>query len=224
MQEDKDNVELPYDAEKDTMINLTVPLQIEKEYGLASILGNPAIITQHVTLSGTSQFSDYTNSDPLTVTKTARLAVRNGCGVAPNKAIMDYDFAETLRNHPQLLDKLGYKQNRPGGLTDDELARVLSVKQVLIAEAMYNSAKEGQADVLSPIWGKHLIYCTAPQTAQVRQKSLGYDMGLTGRKARQVYKSAVDEPVGATKIMVLDDYEQLLVDVNCAYLIEDGIA
>jgi hypothetical protein len=223
-QEDKDNVELPFDAEKDTVINLTVPLQLEKEFGLASVLGNTSIITNNTTLSGTSQFSDYDDSDPLTVTKTARLAVRNACGVAPNKVAMDYNVAETLRNHPQLLDKLGYKYNRSGGLTDDELARVLSVKKVLISEAMYNSAKEGQTDVLSPVWGKHLIYITAPDSAQVRQKSLGYDLGLTGRKPRQVHKSMVDEPVGSTKIMVLDDYEQLLTDVTCAYLIKNSIA
>lgn len=222
--EDLANVEKPYDAEQDVVTALTSHLMTGKEKSLADTLTSTSIITQNTTLSGTAQFSDYTNSDPLAKLKDARLAVRAGCGFAPDAAILDWSVAETLRFHPQLLDVLGFKHNRPNGLNDSELARALNVRKVLIAEAVYNSAKQGQADVISPIWGKHIVFAKLPDRVGLRQKSLGYRVQLSSEKPRQVFKSFPDEPVNSRKIMVLDRYDQILTDVDCAYLIADAIA
>ncbi len=222
--EDYDNFELPFDAEKDLTDDLTTRLITGKEKALADTMGDTGVITQNETLSGTSQFSDYDNSDPNLKFKDSRLAIRAGCGFAPNTAIMDWAVAETLRFHPALLDVLGFKDNRPGGLAMNELAMALNVKKVLIAESVYNSAKEGATDVIAPIWGKNLVFAYIPEKAALKQQSLGYTMQLSGRKARQVFKVNQDEPVGSKKIMVLDDYDQLLTNVNCAFLIKDAIA
>ena len=222
--EDKDNVERPFDAEQDEVIALTTLLWLEKEKALADSLGDTAVLTNNVTLAGGDQWSAYTTSDPCQDLKDGRIAVRGNCGFAPNMASMDWDVAETLRFHPNLLDKLGYKDNRPGGLNDQELARAINVKRVNIAEVVYNTSKQGQADSIAPVWGKNLILHHTPERANLRQKSLGYRVQLISRKPRQVFKSFPDEPVGSTKVMVLDDYDQVLVDVGCAYLIKDCIA
>ena len=224
VREDYDNVEKPFDAEKDSVDELTTMLMTGKEKALADALGDIAVITQNETLAGTDQFSDYVNSNPNEKFKDARLAVRGGCGFAPNTAIMDWDVAETLRFHPVLLDVLGYKDNRPGGLNDQELARALNVRRVLISEAVFNDAKEGQADDIKPIWGKDLVFAYIPERAGLRQQTLGYRLQLSGRKPRQVFKVNQDEPVDSKKIMVIDDYEQLLVNVDCAFLYKDAIA
>ena len=207
--EDYRNVEKPFDAEKDVVDDLTTMLWTGKEKSLADTLGDVAIITQNETLAGTSQFSDYTSSDPNLKFKNARVAVRGGCGFAPNTAIMDWDVAETLRFHPGLLDTLGYKDSRPGGLNDMELARALNVKRVLIAESVYNNGKEGQADIILPIWGKNLVFAYIPERASIKQQSLGYRLQLSGESPRQVYKVNQDEPVNSKKVMVIDSYEQL---------------
>ncbi len=223
-QEDLDNVEKPFDAEQDAVTALVTHLWLGKEKSLADTLTDPAVITQTVQLSGTSQYNDFTNSTPLTDFITARTTVRSGCGLPPNGAAMDWDVAETLRYHPDMLDALGFKEQRPGGLNDTELARALNVKRVLVAEAVFNNSVLGQADSIVPVWGKHIVFFRAPQKAALRQKTLGYRVQLASRKPRQVFKSFPDEPIGARKIMVLDDYDQILVDVDCAYLIEDAIA
>ena len=54
-------------------------------------------------------------------------------------------MAECLRFHPEFLDNLGYKEQRPGGLTDQELARAINVALVLIAKSVFNSAKKAEA-------------------------------------------------------------------------------
>lgn len=218
------NVEKPYDAEQDEVIGLTSQLLLEKEFTFATALSNTSLITQNVTLSGTSQLSDWSNSDPLSVFSTARIAVKNGCGKRPDTAWLDSRVVEKLRYHPQLLDLLGYKDARPGGLQDSELARVLDVKRVLIADCDYNSAQEGAADSMTAVWGKHIWFGVCPTSAAVRQTSAGYHVGMNGSSPRKVYKYKIDNPPETTGILVEDEYDMLLSNVGAIYLIKSAIA
>lgn len=221
---DYKNVKDPFDAEKDETMGISTILMLEKEKALADSLGSTSILTQNTTLSGTSQFNDYTNSDPVSKIRTAKAAVRTGCGEAPNAVILEYDVAEVLRYHPQLLDMLGFKFARPGGLNDQELASVFGVKKVIVPDCKYNSAKEGQTAVLASVWGKNIVFAVIPDSAQKYQISLGYDIRLEGGSPRQVFKQSLFNPPGSTEILVEDKYDMLLADVTAAYLIKDAIA
>jgi len=222
--QDYKNVIDPFDAEKDETMGISTILLLEKEKALADALGSTAILTQNTTLSGTSQFNDYTNSDPISKFIAAKKAVRDGCGAVANAVIMDYAVAEYLRAHPQLLDVMGFKFAKPGGLTDQELAKALGVQKVFIPNAMYNSAKEGQTDVLASVWGKNLVFAVIPDSAQKYQISLGYNIRLDDGQPRKVYKQSLFNPPGATEILVEDEYDMLISDATAAYLIKDAIA
>ncbi len=222
--DDYRNVEKPYDAEVDETEGLSSTLWVEKEVGLAGVLASTANITQNTTLSGNSQLSDYDNSDPIGVFATGRAAVRSGCGKAPDTVWMDWAVKNKLKYHPALLDLLGFKYDRPGGLADNELAMALDVKRVLIADVSYNSAKEGQADVLASAWGKHIWFGVLPSAAAIRQVSAGYMFTYQGSTPRKVYKEAVFNPPGATSILVEDEYDFVISNVGAIYLIKDAIA
>lgn len=222
--EDYANVSDPFDAERDESLGLSNVLYLEKEKMLADTLADTAILTQNVTLSGSSQLSDYVNSSPLSVFKTARMALIDGSGMEANLAVMDVKVAETLRFHPELLDSLGFKFARPGGLDDSELARALKVQKVLIANARYESAKEGLTSALLPVWGKHVVFMVVPPSAAIMQKSLGYMVRLEGSSPRKVYKEANFNPPGSTKILVEDEYDMLIADALCGYLVKNAIA
>lgn len=222
--DDYRNVELPYKAEQDEVEGISTMLWVEKEKSLADTLSDTAIMTSNTTLAGMNQLSDYDNSDALSVFKTARAAVRAACGMAPNVAWMDWLVADVLRYHPQLLDLLGFKFSRPGGLGDDELAKALGVKKVIIADVSYNSAKEGQTDVLASAWGKHVWFGVLPEKAAVNQVSLGYRVGYEGSQPRKVYKWAVNNPPESTAVLVEDEYDFLISNVGAAYLVKNAIA
>lgn len=218
------NVMDPFDAEKDETIGLTSMLLVEKEYALSSVLGDTAVLTQNVTLSGSSQFSDYTNSDPVARIATAKSVIKAGCGAIVNTMVIPYAVAEVLRYHPQLLDLLGFKFAKPGGLTDEDLAKAFNIPKVFVPSASYNSAKEGQADVLADIWGKNLILAVIPDSAQKYQISLGYDIRLDDGQPRKVYKNPIINPPGSTSILVEDEYDMLLSNVAAGYLIKNAVA
>lgn len=221
--DDYRNVQQPFDAEKDETVGLTTQILLEKELVLASAVTNASNLTQNTTLSGTSQFSDYANSDPLSVAATARETVREGCGLVPDTVVMDYAVFNKLRFHPQLLDALGYKWDRPGGLKDQEICAALDVKKILIPNAVYNNSVEGQSDALAPIWGKHILFAVLPPSAVPRQVSLGY-LVTYDQQPRAVYKNPEFNPPNSTKILVEDSYQFLISDATAGYLVQNAVA
>lgn len=223
--EEYDNFELPFDAERDKTLALTYANLVAKEYALATAMGSGAgALTQNTTLTGPSQFSDFVNSDPISQIVTARETIRDACGFYPNVAWMEAAVMEKLRVHPQLWDRLGFKYNQTGQLTQDNVGQALNVKKVLVAESVYDSSSEGQASSLSPIWGKTLFFGQIAENPAIMQKTLGYYLYFKKRGKRTVYKYAINNPAEATGIQCRDDYDQLLSDVTCAYAIYGAIA
>ena len=223
-EQDYENVQDPYNAEQDEIMGVTNILWTEKEKVLADALSSTSVMTQNTTLSGGSQFSDRDNSDPIGVSLTASNAILDGCGMLMDTMWCDIKVANALRFHPQLLSSLGFKEARPGGLNDQELARAFGVQKILISNVRYNSAAEGQADVLASVWGKHLWFGVVPDSATVWQTSLGYRLFKRGSTARQVTRWALNNPDGANAFLVKDRYQFLLSDVTAGYLVKDAIA
>lgn len=222
--EDYKNKMLPFDAEKDKTIGLTHMLYLEKEQIVANALSDTSVITQNVTLAGSQQYSDYLNSDPIADFNTARATIIDACGFPPNTAIMDYKVWNVLRFHPAMLDALGFKWAQPGGLSVDQLSTALGVEKLLIGNARYNSAKEGQTDSLSAVWGKNIVFAVIPDSAQVQQVSLGYMVRYDGEGPRRVYKYPENNPPESNVILVEDNYDALLTQPEAAYLIKSAIA
>lgn len=223
-EDDYRNVELPYRAEEDEVLGLTSLIWLNKEQALADTLTSTSVLSQNTTLSGTAQFNDYANSDPLDVFKTARSTVRAACGLPPNFAVMDWLVANTLSYSPQILDALGFTANRAGQLNEAELAKAMGVERLYIAKAVKESAKEGQTSSLGAVWGKHVVFGVAPTKAAPYQVSLGYRVALEGQAQRRVFKYSVNNPPNSTGILVDDSYDFLISNALAGYLIKDAIA
>jgi len=221
---DYDNVELPFDAERDETLHLTYANLVAKEYALASTVGDSSIVTQNTTLTGTAQFSDTTNSDPITVFKNARKGVRDGCGIYPDTAFCEAEVFEWLRIHPQIWDRLGFKFQQTGQLTQDNVAAALNVKRFMVMESVYDSSSQGQSSSIAPIWGKHLFFAVLPTNPALMQKSAGYHVFYKSRGVRSVYKYPINNPANSMGIQCRDDYDQLISDVGAIYAVYNAIA
>lgn len=218
------NVMKPYDAELDVVVGLSSMLMLEKEKLWGDTLTSTSIVTNYTTLSGTAQFSDFNNSDPVSKFATARSTIRSNCGLPPDSAVMDWAVFNQLRFHPQILDSLGFNKARPGGLTVDELAVAMGVKRVLISQAVYNSAKEGQTDSLAAVWGKHIVFGVFPENPSLRQVSVGYNIGYADKVPNQVYKYPSLNPPNGTYVLVENNYDILIHNAGAAYCIRSAIA
>lgn len=218
------NVEQPFEAESDLTEALTLQILTNKELAIKSKLTSTAVLTQNVTLSGTDQFSDYANSDPIGVFKDAHNTVIDGCGMSPNAASMSKKLFNTLKYHPEILHNLGYAQNRAGQLSEQEIAHVMGVDELFICDAAYNTAKQGQTDVLAQVWGGDLVMYVKPSAAAKKQISLGYYMRLVDAKTKTVYKYPMNNPIGANAVIVQDHYSFEIVNALAGYLVKSAIA
>lgn len=223
-EDDYRNVEAPYDAERDEVMGLSTVLWLEKENLLASTLDNTAIITQYTTLAGQNQYNDYVNSNPLGDFSVARSAVFDGCGAEPNAAWMSWKVWDKLRYNPSILNSLGYKYNRKGALSKDELATAMGVEKIFIANPKYDSSKEGQTAVFSDVWGKNIWFGVLPDKAAPYQISAGYRLGYKGDQPRKVYKQANFNPPNSTAILCEDNYEFLISNALAVYEIKAAVA
>lgn len=219
------NYEKPFDAERDKVLHLTYANLVAKEYAFATAMGASAgNITSNVTLAGTSQFSDFANSDPISVINTARETVRANCGFYPNAGWLEAAVMEKLRIHPQIWDRLGFKYNQTGQLTQDNVGQALNVKKLLVAESVYDSSSQGQTSVIAPIWGKSLFFGVVPDNAAIMQKSLGYYIYFANEGKRQVFKQVIVNPPNAMSIICQDNYDLLMSDFSCVYAVYGAVA
>jgi hypothetical protein len=102
-------------------------------------------------LTGANKWSAGATSDPIADVNTGHAFMRGQTGLTANIAVIDYDTMVTLRRHPLFLDL--YKQVQGGQVTDAQIAEQFRVKQILIADAILENAKEGGTSSMTNMWG-----------------------------------------------------------------------
>lgn len=198
---------------------VTEKLLLDREKNLATLLANTANITQNVTLSGTNQWSDYANSDPIGDVRTARQTIHQNTFKKPNTMFMSKLVFDMLLDHPAIIERIKYSQL--GVVTAELLARVFQVEKVIVGEAGYNSANEGQTDSLSYVWGKHAWLAYISPVVRLKMLTLG----ATFTYSTRIVKRWRDEDREGTYVRIgNDNYQQSLIAAACGYLIKNAIA
>jgi len=215
----RDQADSPLDPRVDATLALTDRLLINKEDSLASMLNNTSVITQNVTLSGTSQWSDYTNSDPFSDIQTAKDTVQKNGLMAVNTCFMGYEVWSKLQHHPDLLERVKYSQKAV--LTEDLFASLFGFKNVFIGKAVKNTAADGASDSMTYIWPKSFWVAYITPTPGIRTLSAGYHLQLTNGRVIDRW----DEPAVKSEFVRITDYYEAKVVANEAiYLIKNAVA
>ena len=196
-------------------------LKIERE--VASLLFTSSNWANSTTLSGTSQWSDYSNSDPFGNLRTAIETVHKSAGVKPNTIVMGQEVWNKLADHPDLLDRVKYSER--GIVGPELLAAALGVDRVLIGEAVYNTAAEGATTSMSFIWGKHCWVGYVPPAPGIRVPAAGYTFwwkayGVAGVKVT----SWRDEDNECDKYRAEAAFDVKVVGSDLGYLIVNAVA
>ena len=213
-----DQADAALNPEMDATESVTEMLLVDKEVALATSMADTGTITQNTTLSGTSQWSDYTNSDPFTNIRTAINTVQAAIGRRPNTLVFGQETFNKLVDHPDIVERIKYSM--AGAVTAELIARLFDVQQVLIGSAVYNTADEGQTDSLGYIWGKHAWACYITPKPALKTITLGFHMSYKTREAEKWD----DGDAKARYVRVHDNYVAEFVAVQAAYLIKNAVA
>lgn len=209
----------PLDPRTDAAENVTEKMLLRREIDLFTDMTNTSIVTQFATLSGTSQWSDYTNSDPLVAIQSYISIMKRVGVVTPNTLVLGQQVWDQLKNHPKVINRLVYTTS---DATDPQrFGSLVGIPNVVIGDSVQNSAVEGQTDSLAYIWGKHawLMY-VAPQPG-IKKLSAFYHLQLTG--GRNVYRWVDNDPP-IEWVAVRDYYDRKLIAAEAVYFIQNAVA
>lgn len=122
------------------------------------------------------------SSDPIENVREGKRAIAQSTGFEPNVMVIGRPVADVLLDHPDIIDRLKYGQTpgAPAMAGLDGLARLFNVDQVLVMNAIENTAKEGQTAAHSFIGGKHCLLCHSAPNPGLMTPSAGYTFSWTG--------------------------------------------
>lgn len=170
---------------------LTGAVANRREKRVADLVFNAAsyATANKTTLSGTSQWSDYTNSDPLPEIMTAL----DGMVMRPNIGVMGRAVATKLRMHPKVC-KAVFGNNTDAGLVPlRALADQLELDEIVVGDAWIDTAAPGQASSIQRAWGKHCSFLYRNMQAGPEG---GVTFGFTAQWADKVAGTIEDPDVG----------------------------
>lgn len=126
-----------------------------------------------VTLSGTAQWNDYANSNPI---GDIRAAIRQGHSATFlrfNTAVIPYQVMSQLEDHPDFIERIKYTER--GILTEEIIGSVFGIPNIIVPEVGQNTAALGLAPTLGYLWGKDVVLAYVPPKPGRRQLAFGYE-------------------------------------------------
>ncbi len=205
---------------------LTDNALLAREKRVADILTSASYLTNYSALTGDDRWDQFSSdsSDPFDDIETARNSVHSTAGVDPNVIMIGRQVYNKLRNHPAIIDRVKYTMNvEQGKMTPQILAAAFDVSQVVIGNPLYVSTDEGQTETLSYVWGKNVIVAYVNPSASNESLSLGFIPSVNGNDAPLI-SSWRDEEARGTWIQSYLDEDEIIVTVDCGYLLQTVVS
>jgi len=179
--EERENADNPLSPDRDGAELVTSRLLLGREIAqktLATTAANYAS-TNTATLSGTAQWNDYANSDPIADMRTAKTAIHSRIFLEPTLGVIPYQVMTELEDHPDFLERIKYSERAI--FTPELLASVLGVGNIVVPGVGYNSANEGATPTLGYLWGKDVIFAYVPSRPGLKVPAYGYEFVWGGQ-------------------------------------------
>lgn len=219
---DIDNAPVNYDPISIATEGIMDLIKLAREKRAADLVFNYAnyATANKQTLSGTSQFSDFDNSDPLGVISSAidTMVMR------PNKIVMGQAVWTKVRMHPDLVQAIYGNNQSKGILTREQFASLFELDELIVGQGFINSAKKGQTASLSRVWGKDIVlFYDSPVAAASGRVTFGF----TARWGTPIAGSEFDKNIGmrgGQQVRAGESVKEVITANDLGYMIKDAIA
>src|SRR6266536_2105055 len=178
--EERENADPPIAPDRDGTNIITSKIMLGRERAMQTLVtttGNYASGSS-TTLSGTSQWSDYANSDPISDLRTGKVTVNSRIFLDPNVAVVPYQVMMKLEDHPDFLERIKYSERAI--FSPELLASVLGFDRVIVPGVGINTANLGQTASLGYLWGKDVVLAYVPASPGLRVPAFGYEFTWAG--------------------------------------------
>lgn len=221
-QADVDNSDERYDPLGLKTSFLTELVSLDREKRVADMIFNaasyPTALKQ--TLAGTSQFSDYANSDPIGVVNS----ILDQPLMRPNQLVFGQAAWTVFRAHPKIVKAVQGNAGDAGNATRQQVADLFEVSEVVVGSGRANSSKPGQAAVLYRLWGKHiaaLYKAPVPEAEGAVTFAGSFEWG--GRIAGQWPDKNIGLR-GGTMVRTGESLKERIIADQAGYFIQNAVA
>ena len=173
-----------------------------------------------VTLSGTSQWSDFTNSNPASAIMAALDVPLN----RPNTLVFGQAVWTLLRQHPKIIQAIFGAATTAGMASRQQIADLFEVRQILVGAGFVNTARKGQTPVYARVWGKHAsALFVSPDMADADQPTFGFTAQFGDRVAGEIAEPKVGLR-GSVRVRVGESVKEVIADSASGYFFENAVA
>lgn len=198
---------------------VTQGIQLRREKYCADLAQNPANYAtgNKITLSGSSQFTDGSNSDPEGVIDDGKEAIRRAIAKDANTMIIGPASWKVLKRHPKLRELLSTASKRLIRLED--LQDIFEIENILIGKAVF----AGDADTsVSDLWRDNIVLAYVPKAqANIARSLYEPSFGYTLRKKGSLQIDSRTEDGKIELVRQTDIYRPYLLGATAGYLISD---
>jgi len=220
------NADEPLQLERSHTIYVTQQILLKREVDWVTNFFTTGLWTGSTTgtdLVGTVDFTQWDNivSTPIEDITQQSDSISQKTGYRPNTLVLGPEVYTTLKNHPDILDRVKYSQK--GIITEDILAVLFDVERVLVPRAVRNTAAEAATASYSFLYGKNAFLGYSAPAPGLYQPSAGYLFtwqGLFGAGAEGVrIKNFRMEQNAANRIEGESAYNMKVVgaDLGCFF-------
>lgn len=197
-------------------------VQNKREARAAALVFNTSsyAASNQVTLSGTSQWSDYTNSDPL----VQLMGYLDSMIVRANVMTIGRQVATKLRMHPKVC-KAVYGNNTDAGIAPlQAIADLLELEEIVVGDALINTAQPGQSPTMQRAWGKHCALTVRNKEANTKA---GVTFGLTAQYGGKIAGTIDDSDIGlrgGVRVRNGESVVELITANDLGYFVGNAVA
>ena len=152
---------------------LTNLMQMETEMLVAETAFVASAWGTDNTLSGTSQWSDFNNPDPIAIADTAIRTIRRATGTKPNLGIIGAAAWEKLKEHPLITEK--YKYTQTGIMTPALVAAAMGLDEIVVGDQVKNTANRNATFVGADVWTDSMTFLKTQPTPGLQVAAGAYN-------------------------------------------------
>lgn len=210
------------DPQSRATTQVTGLVQTRREKRVADLVFNSAnyATANKLTLSGTSQWSDYTNSKP----QTAINAALDSMIMRPTVAVFGRLTWSALSCNPQLCQAIFKNGTNAGQVSKQQFCDLFELEDVLVGDAWINTANKGQAPTVVRLWGKHAAFLHRNKLADTE---FGVTFGFTAQFGERVAGLIEDADVGmngGVRVRSGESVKELITANDLGFFFENAIA
>lgn len=174
------NADAVINPDRDATEFVTRDLMLEQEQDWASTYFTTSIWTGSTTGGDITPATlwDAASSTPIEDLRAEMRAVHKKTGFMPNKMVMGPEVWDVIADHPDFLERIKFVQRAI--VAPELLSGVLGLDEILIANAIQDTAQEGAADALDYIFGKNVLLAYAAPRPSLMHPSAGYTFAWSG--------------------------------------------